>query len=123
MAMNINLTLVVQIIHFLGASFVIKRFLLRPGYEAIKADEDRLRQIRGLIAAQQSVIAQRQEHKRQRWTICQNYFSQNRPILEKEQPLFGPRKVLTALSTPSAEELEQLAQGMVPQLQKKVLNG
>ena len=64
MAMTINLTLVVQMAHFLIAYVLISKFFLKPGYDAVKSDENRLRQIRSLIEEEQQQVAQKELRKK-----------------------------------------------------------
>lgn len=123
MAMTINLTLVVQIAHFFIAYWLISRFLLTPGYEALKVDHERLRQLRAALIDQQGKLAQKQEYKRSRWKLCQSYFYQRRPAFEEK--IFG-LKSLQSLEPPSRlpdKELTEIANEVSKTLKKKVLNG
>ncbi len=84
MTMQINLTIVVQMIHFLFAYLILSKFFLRPGYDALKEDDERLHNLRSVLIQEQEILAQKKEYKRSRWQICQNYFYKHRPVFETE---------------------------------------
>lgn len=102
MALVINLTLAIQVINFLVAYVLITRLFLKPGYRALQADADRLRQLRGVLVHEQDILAQKELYKEGRWRSCQNYFSANRPIV---QELVGGMK-----STDAVEPLRDISQ-------------
>lgn len=102
MALVINLTLAVQVINFLVAYVLITRLFLKPGYRALQADQDRMRQLRGLLVQEQDILAQKELSKEERWRSCQNYFSANRPAV---QEVVGGMK-----STDAVEPLHDISQ-------------
>ena len=122
MALTLNLTLVVQMAHFFIAYLLIAKFFLSPGYEAVKSDDDRIRQLTALIVDEQEKLAEKQEYKRSRWQQCQNYFYQNRPELETE--VFGVKSFKTIERAPalSPHDLEVKAGEISAALKKKVLH-
>ena len=118
MAMTLNLTLVVQMAHFLLAYALIARFLLKPAYDAVKSDENRTRQLNALIEQEQKKLQQKREHKRKRWQECQHYFYTNRPHLEAtdlgvrsstmiDQPAAVTRKDLDLQAEHISKKLEE----------------
>jgi hypothetical protein len=121
MAMNLNLTLVVQMVHFMLAYVFLAKFLLKPGYDAVKSDAERVRQLTALIVGEQEKLAEKQEYQRRRWQVCQNYFHQNRPDLETQE--FGVKsfKLIEPLPTMTTNELEAKALEIGSKLKKKVL--
>lgn len=122
MAMTINLTLAVQIVNFLIAYFLLSRFLFRPGYESIKSDENRLHQLRSSIAREQENLAQKQEYKRKRWQHCQNYFRQQRPVLESEVHGIVSTQSITPLPALGKKEIEIIASDVAKKIEKQVLH-
>ncbi len=119
--MTLNLTLLVQMAHFLIAYLLIAKFLLRPGYEAVKSDAERLHQLTSLIVGEQEKLAERQEYKRRRWQICQNYFYQNRPELDTHEYGLKSFDVLEQAPAMTKEELDAKAVEISHKLKKKVL--
>lgn len=121
MAMTINLTLVVQMVNFLIAYALLTKLLLKPGYEAVKSDENRGRQLRALIQQSQEKLAERQTYKKNRWQRCQDYFYTNKPVVEIK-PLFTlTRQTLARPPSLSADELKELAHTINSKIKKKVL--
>ncbi len=122
MELTINLTLIVQIVHFLIAYVLISKFFLRPGYEAVKSDENRLRQIRSLIEEEQQHVAAKELKKRSRWQACQQYFHKNRPIVETQSVGLVPLSHQAPFPEPSEKELKELAHDVSMSLKEKMLH-
>jgi len=76
---TINITLIVQIIHFLIAYQLISRLVLKPGLALVRQEQNEKKQALQRVAAEQAIAAQKQETKRQRWRLCQYYFSEHKP--------------------------------------------
>lgn len=123
MVMQLNLTLLVQMLHFLFAYFLISKFLLKPGYDVIKADENRLHQVRSLLVTEQEVVAQKQEYKRQRWQMCQNYFYQHRPIFEQDIQGITSFKSVEKPTEIEQKNLEKVGDEISGKLKETMLNG
>lgn len=122
MAMTINLTLVVQMAHFLIAYVLISKFFLKPGYDAVKSDENRLRQIRSLIEEEQQQVAQKELEKRSRWQQCQHYFYKNRPVVQTDRVGLVPLGNQVPFPEPSEKELKELAHEVSVHLKEKMLH-
>ena len=118
---SINLTLLVQIVHVIFAYIIVTRFFLRPGYNAVKSDADRVRQLKSRIVARQELIAHKQTHKRSRWKLFQDYFFKQKPEVTKEviaihpEEIYGPEPL-------SKKELDTLADTISTSIKKKVLS-
>lgn len=121
MAMTVNLTLLVQMINFLIAYFLITKFLLRPGYEAVKSDENRLHQLRTAMVIEQDKLAEKQEYKKRRWQLCQSYFYQNRPHVEPEDFRMKMLKTLEPLPEMSEAHLAAKAKEINAHLYEKIM--
>ena len=121
MAMTLNLTLVVQLAHFFIAYALLSRFFLRPGYRAVKSDENRLRQLRAAIITEQKRLAKKQEYKRNAWVHCQNYFYQHRPVFEVEKRGVQSTQALEPLPEITQQERETMAAALSGVVKKQVL--
>lgn len=119
--MTINLTLVVQMINFLMAYYFISKVLLRPAYEAIKSDENKTRQLHGLIEAEQERLDEKNDYKKRRWQMCQNYFYKNKPSLEQEEIAVTSVKSLEAAPEMTMSESIAEAKVISERLREKVL--
>lgn len=122
MELAINLTLIVQIVHFLIAYVLISKFFLKPGYDAVKSDENRLRQIRSLIEEEQQQVAAKELKKRSRWQACQQYFYKNRPVVETQRAGLVPLVQQGPYSEPSQKELKELAHEVSMSLKEKMIH-
>ena len=119
MGITINLTLLVQMAHFLCAYIIITRLFLRPGYQAVVEDNQRFNHIRSRVVAHQELIAHKQAHKRTRWRLFQDYFHKQKPPLTQTytavaiQPFFKHESL-------TATERDALTKQIVSELDQKV---
>jgi ribosomal protein S7 len=79
---TVNITLFVQILHFLIAYLLISRLVLKPGLVLVRREQQDKEQALHQVAVEQAVAAQKQETKHQRWQLCQDYFSEHKPSLQ-----------------------------------------
>lgn len=122
MQMAINLTLLVQIVHFIIAYILITRFLLRSGYKAVKSDANRDRQLKSRIVARQELIAHKQMYKKSRWELFQDYFSKQKPQISKPVWVSHPAKIDEELPELSPKELDALSDQIAAAIKKKVVS-
>jgi len=81
MHININLTLVIQMIHFGVAYYLLGTFLLKPAI-AVRAQEDALKDAAvELISRRQQHIEQVVYAQHQVWRSCNAYFTANKPTI------------------------------------------
>ncbi|MBA3751490.1 hypothetical protein H0X06_01640 [Candidatus Dependentiae bacterium] len=122
MALAINFTLLIQMAHFIGAYMLLTRFFLRPGYEAVKEDQESLHQVRTLIVDQQKTLAERFLYKHEQWKLCQKHFFLTRPALDKEGYVPMNHKTHTPTSMPIPSEMETIAREVSAVLKERVLH-
>ncbi len=120
MQMAINLTLLVQIVHFIIAYIILTRFLLRPGYKAVKSDANRERQLKSRIVSRQELIAHKQMYKRSRWELFQDYFSKQKPQMRKQVWASHPKKMDEEFPELSAQELDTVSDQIATSIKEKV---
>lgn len=121
MAMNLNLTLVVQMAHFFFAYWLISRFLIKPGYNAIKIDEERLRQLTYVINTEQKALDAIKTHKKDRWQQCQFYFARKKPIIPRQMP-HAPEIPVIIPHTLTYEEKVDKAQQITKALKQRIFS-
>ncbi|MBA2307605.1 hypothetical protein H0W26_05740 [Candidatus Dependentiae bacterium] len=122
MALALNLTLVVQMLHFIGAYLFISRYLLKPGYEAVKEDDERNHHIRTNIIHQQKNIAERSLRKYEQWNECQEGFMLNRPLLERAIPRIDLKEEYMQPLEPSLEDIQRAVREVSEAVKEQVLN-
>ena len=122
MAMTLNLTLVVQMFHFLIAYYFISKVLLKPVYEAIKSDENRARQLRALVDSEQERLRDKKAYQKMRWQLCQNYFYKHKPSLEQKEVALYSQKMIESPHLLTEARVESEAQAISKALKQKVLS-
>lgn len=120
MDMSINLTLVVQVVNFLIAYVIVSHFFLKPGYKAVRLDEDRLRHIKSQITAREELIAHKQEHKHARWALFQDYFYRQKPDLHEELKLAHSFKDGMAILPLTKQELSRMSKEIAKHIKGKI---
>lgn len=121
MGITINLTLLIQMVHFFCAYLIITRLFLKPGYLAVTADNQRVSHIRSRVVAHQELIAHKQAHKQTRWRLFQDYFYKQKPSIEEPLKSISLKKPFTYRSL-TEEELNSLAREVTAQIEKKVIS-
>lgn len=76
---DINLTLIVQIIHFIIAYWLIKTGILRPLLNLIVQQDEYDTRIKEHIGSYTHQIATKEQEKRSLWISFQRFFSQHNP--------------------------------------------
>ncbi len=120
MALAINLTLVVQIGHFILAYLLISRFFLKPGFEAVMRDTERLARLKDSLVHQEGIVAHTQEDKTARWRRCQVYFSDKKPSLKVITPSVISSEGVEVVTPLSSEQLKEMSNIIVKTLEEQV---
>ena len=120
MDLTINLTLVIQIANFLVAYLLISKLLLRPGYIAVSVDTRKERRLNNSIVARQELIAHKQLYKADRWSLFQDHFDKQKPLLVDKLRLVHP---LDEVQLPhlSKAQLELLSKELTAKIKPLVL--
>lgn len=77
--MNINFTLVVQVIHFFIAYKLIERLLLRPVAALIQQEDKEHLKLQNLVAFGKERLEQKELDKQKEWRMLQQLFVKARP--------------------------------------------
>ncbi len=86
--MNINFTVVVQLLHFFIAYILIERLLLRPAAALIQKEDDERLKLQNLAAFNKERLGQKEIDKEREWRMVQELFLKTMPrarTLEAEQ--------------------------------------
>jgi hypothetical protein len=123
MALSINLTLVVQMIHFFIAYYLINYLFLRPGYKVVAAHMHQIKQIKSRIIARQELIAHKQNYKKTRWELFKDFFYKQKPQMPSEYRVSVSTSSLIKrpVTELSVGELEKEARAIADLISKKVL--
>ena len=80
--MNLNLTLLVQALHFFIAYMLIERLLFKPVLKAMNDDEEQLHTLRVELEAEKTTMQEIKHTKEIKWQECRAYFALHRPVHE-----------------------------------------
>jgi hypothetical protein len=81
MQIQLNATLVVQMIHFGIAYCIIRQFFLKPAVAARVLDETQENAVIELQMQKQQQIEQAHYMQKQAWDACQSYYVTHKPAL------------------------------------------
>ncbi len=97
--MNINATLVIQIINFFIAYIILRKLLFEPSIRALANEEAILSEMRHAIVIDQQFIETKQAYLKQQWQESHEYCNRYKPIIKKElilqniTPLFNVKPI------------------------------
>lgn len=114
----INCTLIVQIINFFIAFFIIKYFFFKPILASLHAEDAFQNTLINKIQTHRAMVAQKEQELSVQWQSVQRYFEQNSPSL-KQRPSFPFRSPIIMPSFDS-HTITDAAHKVVSQLVKKV---
>lgn len=117
----INLTLIVQIINFWIAYFILTRILFKPAYDAIMADEQQGNALERQIGRVETTITEQSMINRREWTQLQGDLQKQLPEVRHEivKAVGVSEQPLTA---PSEQEIRALVAQTRTLLVKRVSN-
>ena len=119
--MNINLTLVVQIINFLIAYVLMRKFLFRPVVACLQEEKAETDGLRSAITDGQRIVDQRKIDKRNRWANYQSFFVKVVPHISTERVV--TQDIAIELLEVTESDVEKVAQHMHKVLVERVNNG
>jgi len=123
MAMNIqvNATIVVQIINFLIAYAILRFIVLRPAVVLIEAEEKKRIDLREVIAYNYLLIKRERDALRQQWQEGHAFYEKQVPDIKKEELiLFKGIYPEHESPTLSAEMVDLLIENVSKELVEKV---
>lgn len=117
----INLTLIVQIINFWVAYFILTRILFRPAYEVIMADEQQGNALEKQIGRVETTIAEQASLNKREWVQLQGTLQKQVPQVRHEI-VKGVGKFEQPSVIPSEQEVQELVAQTRALLVKRVSN-
>jgi len=95
--MNINFTIIIQVINFFIGFLLLKHLLFKPALQYLQSEDKKKNNMTKKISDQQELLSIKIETKNVNWKQCQQYFSKNTPpagqaelqairILEYQEP-------------------------------------
>jgi hypothetical protein len=119
MHITINATLIVQVINFVIAYFLIRMFLLKPALKERIAEQDKQNALQSLITYQQKKIENTDYALRELWRESQNYYQGYKPTILTKQIFFESLEPSKPLLLSQKEE-EKVASTLVRFIEEKI---
>lgn len=104
---DINLTLIVQIVHFIIAYWLIKLGILKPLLNVIVQRNEYDARIKEHIASHTHQIATKEQEKRALWVSFQRFFSQHNPTSSSKPEPVEQAPLLINQPDPQLIKIEQ----------------
>ncbi len=79
--MNINFTLVIQVVHFCIAYLLIDRFLLRTVITLVQEDENAIRNAQEKLSKAEAQLQKKESFKESQWYNFCTFFQQTSPTI------------------------------------------
>lgn len=120
--MNINLTILVQLVNFFIAYSVLTKFFLKPWLEVFDKDRRDRARLKHMLSEQQELLLEKKRHKLIQWQRFQAYFNQQRPDPVTHTVVITPdNKGVAPVGALSKEQKTHVVHDVVTALKKKVL--
>ncbi len=105
---DINLTLIVQIIHFGVAYFLIRTLFLKPLIEVIEQEDHYDRTIRQNVSTAEKEKAQQEHINADLWASAQRSFAKMRPEVEHEPQSADVTFVAPSMTSAEIKQKQEL---------------
>jgi alpha-ketoglutarate-dependent taurine dioxygenase len=114
----INCTLIVQILNFFIAFFIIKYFFFKPVLAHINAEDSFQESLLNTVQMHKTIVAQKEQELVEQWNVGQKYFYQHSPVIRQE-PFFASKP---SIIKPEFDHhmIDSIAKQTAQQLIKKV---
>ena len=121
MNIQVNITVLVQIINFLIAYAILRFILFRPAVELILADEKKRSDLREAIASKYSLITREKGVLLAQWQQAHLFYEQHAPVVDDSlHGFFAGIYPVQEYPHISDEAAQQLIESTVHELVKKV---
>lgn len=89
----INCTLIVQVINFFIAFFIIKYLFFKPVLAQINAEDSFQELLLNTVQVHKTIVAQKEQELAEQWHAAQHYFHQHSPLIRQE-PFFASKPLI-----------------------------
>lgn len=119
--MNINFTVVIQILNFWITFIFLKYVLLQPFIKAIAVNKKTQLELSYMITNIESAIAQVYYEKQLHWQDFRQYCNFNQPLIDKVPPI-ATTNIEDTIERPTIQITEKTAQSHIQMLAQKVVS-
>lgn len=120
--MNINMTLIIQAIHFCIVYCMVRYFLFRPVIAIIEHKNAQQDALNAIIDQQKKSLAIQEKERQNNWTICREYFSLHQPdLFHQKQSFFDEKEYeIPTVDSSSIEPITATATQLSSALEEKI---
>ncbi|MFI5333125.1 MAG: hypothetical protein ACHQVS_03415 [Candidatus Babeliales bacterium] len=117
--MHINMTLLIQAIHFLIAYSILKRLLLRPVFGVIEYETMQSDALVDSIESRTVIVQEKKRDCKERWEQCQQDMRAQIPPIEQQRPIFKDISPTYTTVPYSAESIKTITHNVATALTEK----
>ncbi len=119
--MLINATLIVQIIHFIIAYFILRFLFFKPAIGELEIETRNEKYLKDTIEDVNVAISQKEDERIKRWQELQLYYQENKPDIDDAE-LYFFRNLTPPLLVPhlNRQEVERLIERSSTELKNKI---
>jgi len=120
--MNINMTLIIQAVHFCIVYWMVRYFLFKPVIAIIERKNATQDALNAIINQQKKSLEIQEKERHGNWASCREYFSLHQPqLLHQEQPFLDEIEYETPMpSSSAAEPIATIATQLSSALEEKI---
>jgi hypothetical protein len=86
--MNVNATLLVQMLNFFIVYLMLRRLLFKPVVAIIQHEESQEKALHDIIDQQKKSLDIQEKERQRNWYVCQEYFANHQPSAFQKQQFF-----------------------------------
>ncbi len=83
--MNLNATLVVQMINFFLAYWIMRIFLFKPALQVAQEEQAEQQRLNIIIKQQEQSMEIKENERQKHWQMCRDYFQDNQPPIDSKK--------------------------------------
>ena len=119
--MTLNGTLVIQVINFCIAYFLLRWLYFKPAIALIQKEEEFNVLLKNTITEHSLVIKQNDQRRQEYWSKCRLFFKERKPLI-KESNAFVTKEVTPSVQEPVYSEgaLRKLSDNVIHMLTKRI---
>jgi hypothetical protein len=117
---EINLTLLVQVINFALAYIVLRNFFFKPIVEAIQKEDQEKESLIDTIEQRRVMLEEREKERQMQWRKCQTYFVKQAPVFPSRTALIAKSPLRLISSSFDPKTIEEYSTFIADDIVQKV---
>lgn len=117
---EINLTLLMQVINFALAYLVLRVFFFKPVVGAIRKEDQEKESLIDTIEQRRVMLEEREKERQLQWRKCQDYFVRHAPVLPSRVALTTKTPLMLTSSSLDLKKIEEYSTFIADDIVQKV---